>query len=163
MKTFRILAAATALLAMATTARAQLANPSAVDFTSGDHTTTIPAGQTNAGQPTLSSYQGMIFKLVDDPQAGVPVSIGPVIAKAAAVARPAAEGANRFRLTFAQMGITTPACTALPCPQYSMLIVAVGPNGTSARGVAGESDPFTAAVPVQGPPPAAPVNTKVVQ
>lgn len=139
---------------------AQVANPTALTFESTDHTATIPAGAVNAGQPAIASYQAMLFPAAADPASGVPTIVGPVIAKTLATTV-ASTTPQRYRLTFAQMGITTPACSTLPCPQYSMLLVAIGPNGTSARGVAGESDLFTAAVPTPGSPPAGPTSVRV--
>jgi hypothetical protein len=140
-------------------ASAQVANPSAVDFVSTDQNTIIPAGQLNAGQPALASYQGMIFPATADVASGTPVVVGPVVAKTLAVAQPTA---NTYRLTYAQMGLTVPACTSLPCPQYTVLLLSIGPGGTSARAVAGESDPFTAKVPTNPSPPAGPTNVKNV-
>lgn len=151
-----ILACLLALIPAAVLAQVP-ANPTGLEFTSPDQTTVIPAGQTNAGQPTLGSYQVSIFKAADNPSAGVPVVVGPVVPKAQAALQPA----GTYRLTFAQLGATAPACTALPCPQYTAVLVAIGPNGTSALAVASESNPFTATLPVQGLPPAAPGNVKV--
>lgn len=148
-----------AFLLLPWTAQAQIANPSAVDFVSTDQNTIIPVGQVNAGQPALASYQGMIFAAAADPSSGVPLVVGPVIAKTLAVAQPAA---NTFRLTYTAMGLTIPPCTTLPCAQFSLLLVAIGPGGTSARGVASESSPFTARVPTPPPAPAGPANLQLV-
>lgn len=144
---------------------AQLANPQSATFVSPDHATVIPPGQTNAGQPVLASYQWSMFPATADVSTGVPIAVGPVISKSLAVLQPSPAPANTYKLTFTQMGFTganaIPVCTTLPCAQYTIVVVAIGPNGTSARGVAAESDPFTAALPVVGPPPASPASVKV--
>lgn len=139
-------------------ALAQVVNPATVTFTSTDHNAVIPAGQTNAGQPVVASYQASIFPIAADPASGVAVVTGPVIAKAQATPQATA---NTYKLTFAQLGVVTPVCGATPCPQYTLVLVSIGPNGRSALAVASESNPFTAAVPIQGPPPASPVNVVV--
>lgn len=153
------------LLSLPASVFAQLANPGAVTFVSVDHATTIPAGTTNAGQPTVTSYQASMFPAAADVSTGVPIAVGPVIAKATAALQPAPAPANTYKLTFAQMGFTganaIPACSVLPCPQYTIVLVAIGPNGTSAKSVASESDAFTATLPVVGPPPAGPTSVKV--
>jgi hypothetical protein len=140
--------------------QAQVANPATVDFDSTDQNAIIPAGSVNAGLPVLTGYQGLIFPTAADPtQSGLAVSTGPVISKALAVAQVAA---NRYRLTFAQLGVTVPGCTALPCPQFRLLVIPIGPgNKAAASGVSAESDPFTAAVPSPQPAPAAVTNVKV--
>lgn len=147
------------LLAVPQLVSAQVANPSAVDFVSTDQNAVIPVGQVGAGQPLLASYQGMLFAVAADPSTGTPLVVGPVIAKTLAVVQPAA---NTYRLTFAQLGVTIPACANLPCPQFSLVLVSIGPGGISARGVSAESDPFTATVPTQPRAPAGPTTVKVV-
>lgn len=149
--------AALVLLLLPRVVQAQIAGPNTVDFTSPDHTTVIPAGQLNAGQPALASYQGMLFKVADDPSSGVPVVVGPVISKTLAALQPS----TKYRLLFSQLGVAVPVCSTLPCQQYSLLLVAIGPGGSSARGVSAESDPFTAVVPTAPGAPAGPSNVKV--
>lgn len=162
MKVF-LFALASLLVAAAASAQT-VVNPTvaAVDFFSADHASVIPAGQANAGQPAIASYQGMIFPSAADPSSGTPTLVGPVIAKTLAVANPAG---TALRLTFAQMGITgVPACTVIApavCPSFSVVMVAIGPNGTTARSVTAESDSFMRAALVSSPP-AAPSLLKVV-
>jgi hypothetical protein len=103
----------------------------------------------------------MLFKAPDDPTSGVPVLVGPVVLKTAVVAQPAS-GPSDYKLTFTQLGILPPTCTILPCQQYTAVMVSIGPNGTSAKGVAAESLPFTAVLPVAGPVPAGPTNLRLV-
>lgn len=134
-------------------------------FVSADHTTLTPAGQTNAGQPVISGYQFSVFPASADVTTGVPISVSTVIPKANVALVPSTTP-QQYSVTFAAMGFLSgpqaiPACTTLPCPQYTMLVVAIGPNGTSAKAVTAESNPFTAALPVQGPPPAGPTNVTV--
>jgi hypothetical protein len=150
------------VLAWPCAVQAQIANPSTFEFTSPDHTTIIAAGEVGAGQAKLSSYQGMLFNVSDNPASGVPVVVGPVISKTLAALQPAPAPGNTYRLTRTQMGIVIPTCTTATCPQYTLLLVAIGPGGTSARSVASESDPFTAAVPVPTSAPAGPVNVKAL-
>lgn len=156
----RVLFALFVLLAT-TPLYAQVANPGSATFVEPDQTTVIPPGQTNAGQPVLASYQVSLFNANADVSTGVPLVVGPVINKSLAALQPAPAPANTYKLTFAQMGITIPTCNTLPCTQYTLLIVAIGPNGTSAKGVTSESDPFTAQLPTTGPPPAGPASVKV--
>ncbi len=133
-----------------------------LDFVSADNVAVIPAGQANAGQPAITSYQASVFPSAADPTAGTPTIVGPVIAKTLAVGNPAG---TALRLTFAQMGITAvPACTVVTpalCPSFSVVLVAIGPNGTTARSVAAESDSFMRAA-LGSSPPAAPSLLKVV-
>jgi len=132
-------------------ANAQVANVTVdpltakVAFASTDHTATIPAGQVGAGSPTIASYQAFVFNLSADVTIGTPILAGGVVAKT--LVAPSGDIDAPFGLTFAQLGITNiPACTVvLPanCPQYSVVLVAIGPGGTSARGVTSESGPFS--------------------
>lgn len=154
-----------ALLLAASAASGQTVIDPAVaklDFFSTDHAAVIPVGQANAGQPAITSYQGILFPSAADPAAGTPAIVGPVIAKALAVANPAG---TALRLTLAQMGIAAlPACTVVApavCPTFSIVLVAIGPNGTTARSVLAESDSFMRASLVSLPP-AAPSLLKIV-
>lgn len=152
-------------LCMAAAASAQtVLNPTtaAVDFFSADHAAVIPVGQANAGLQAIASYQGMVFPSAADPTAGTPTIVGPVVAKAGATAG----NPGLLRLTFAQLGLTAiPACTVVApatCPPFSIVLVAIGPNGTSARSVTAESDAFMRAALLPGVAPAAPSQVKVV-
>lgn len=152
------------LLPRVALAQVAIGPTSAVTFVSVDHTTVIPPGQVNAGQPLLASYQVSLFAAAADVSTGVPIAVSAVLPKSIAALQPAPAPANTYRLTFSQMGLlpSIPACTALPCPSYTLLLIAIGTDGkTSARAVASESDPFTAAVPVPTPAPAAPVSVKI--
>jgi hypothetical protein len=134
----------------------------AVDFFSSDHSAVIPVGQANAGQPVIASYQGMVFPEAADPGAGTPTIVGPVVAKATATAG----NPGLLRLTLAQMGLTAiPACTVVApatCPQFTVVMVSIGPGGTSARSVTAESDPFMRAALLPSQAPAGPSQLKVV-
>ena len=161
----RLLIALFLLLPTPVFAQVAITPTSSVTFISADHTTIIPAGQVNAGQPLLASYQVSLFAASADPTTGVPLAVSAVLGKAAAVLQPAPAPANTYKLTFAQTGLlpSIPACTTLPCPQYTLLIIAIGTDGkTSAKGVLSESDPFTAAVPLPNQAPAAPASVKIV-
>lgn len=159
-----------ALFVFAQPATAQVTNvvvdplTAKVDFASADHSTVIPAGQVGAGSPTIASYQASVFVLSVDVATGTPIVVGPVVAKTVATASGDVDAP--LRLTFAQLGITAmPPCTAvLPalCPQYSVVLVSIGPGGTSARGVASESGPFSRAslLPAVAPVGPSTVNVK---
>jgi hypothetical protein len=153
------------LLVASRPVQAQIAlNPAtaSVEFDSPDHTAVVPAGQVNAGQPKLSSYQAILLSAAADAVSGAPLFTGPVIAKSVVTA--GTLPTTPYKLTFAQMGLTVaqvPACTTLPCPQYTIVLLAIGPNGTSARGISAESPPFTSLVPAPGTPPAGPTNVVV--
>lgn len=132
------------LLAVASPALSQVANPTAMTFNSQDHAT-----------PALTTYRGLVFTGIQDPAVSPPTITGAVVPKANV--QVIAATPTDYRLTFAQMGITLPTCTALPCPQYRMLIEANGPNGPSVRSAADASAPFTASLPS---PPDAPTNLR---
>lgn len=107
-----------------------------VDFTEPDET-----------QPDITSYQAALFPL------GGTASIltGPVVPKTLVTVGTA----GPWRLTYAQLGITLPACTVVTpgvCPQYFLTLAAIGPSGTSTSPA---SDPFALA-PLPLPKPAAP-------
>lgn len=165
----RVLFTLGVLLAAAAASGQVLINPlvAKVDFLSTDHSAIIPVGQPNAGQPVITSYQASVFPIAADVTTGTPLVVGPVIAKTLAVSNPTA---TALRLTFAQLGIATvgptgiPACTVVApavCPQYSVLLVAIGPGGTSLRGIGNASDSFTLAPLQPNPQPAAPSTVKV--
>jgi len=158
----RFLGLAILLLAFAIPAHAQVANPSIVQFDSADHSALIPAGQVGAGTPKITSYQALLLLASSDAVAGPVVAAGAVLPKASVVASPIATPPNpAYQATMSQLGITLPACTTLPCTQYSIVLTALGPGGTSLRGVASESAPFTATVPAATSLPAAPTNVVV--
>jgi hypothetical protein len=92
----------------------------------------------------------------------LPVSSGLLLAKSAVAVVPSTTPQD-YRLTFVQMfgAGPIPACTTLPCPQYTLVLSAIGLGGTSVRGVVSESAPFTAAVPTEPPPPGAPTNLRL--
>jgi hypothetical protein len=146
-------------LLLATRVSAQVANPSLIQFSSADQTTTIPAGQVNAGQPTLTSYQALLLAAASDATTGPIVQTGGVIPKTAVVASGVTN--SPYQLPFSALGLTIPTCTTATCPQYTVVLLAIGPGGISLRGVGAESNPFTAAVPVATAPPAAPGNVIV--
>jgi len=136
------------VLLVAASASAQVANPSGLLFLSPDHTAVIPVGSVGAGSPVIDTYQGFLFLASDDVVTAAPLVNGAIVPRAtAAVVGP------DLRLTLAQLGLPIPACAALPCPVYDVLMRATGPGGTSVRGVASESGPFTAALPVLLPAP----------
>lgn len=156
---------AAAVLAVPVTVSAQVVISPAtakVDFASVDHTALIPAGFSGEGNPLLVSYQGMVFPGPADPSSGVPLIVGPVIPKTAVTVGTLAP----FRLTLGQMGLTAiPPCTVVAptvCPSYSVVIVSLGPGGTSARAVAAESDPFTLAALLPTLPPVGPTLLRIV-
>lgn len=149
-------------------------NPPAatVTFNSPDHTATVPQGQANAGQPLIASYQAMVFLASADVVTATPVVVGPVIAKTLASVVSPATTPPSYVLTFPQLGIGTvgsganqiPPCTAVApatCPVYDVVMVSIGPGGTSARAVAAESNPFTLAALQATQTPAGPVNLVV--
>ena len=142
---------------------AQVANPSALIFRSTDHTAVIPAGSVGAGQPAVASYQAFLFSAPDDVTQALPISTGPVLAKAT-VTTVAGTTPQDYRLTLAQILPTgLPACATQPCPQYTLVLVSIGPGGTSARAISAESDSFTAALPppTPAPVPAGPTTLRV--
>jgi hypothetical protein len=154
---YPILAAVIALLLVAAPGVAQTANPSSLLFLSPDHTAIIPPGSVGAGLPVIETYQAFLFLASADVVLDAPIVNGAVVSKAfVTVAGP------DLRITFAQLGLTLPACTALPCPVYDVLLRATGPGGTSVRGVAAESGPFTAALPalLPAPVPASPSSLR---
>lgn len=160
----KILLLALIFLSLAAAASAQTVVVPAtakVDFLSADNIAIIPAGQLNAGQPVVTSYQGSVFLLADDVVTGTPLIVGPVVPKALVTSTP-----TSLRLTFVQLGITAiPACTVVApavCPVYDVLLVAIGPNGTSAKAVVSESDSFTLApLVLPSPPPAGPSTVRI--
>jgi hypothetical protein len=129
-----------------------------VDFASPAHSAVIPVGEAGAGGPVVVSYQGLVF---DVGSTGAARLIGPVIAKTLATTGTL----GPFRLTFAQLGITNvPACTVVApatCPQYFVVIAAIGPGG-SALSLAADSDTFSLAPLQPTSKPAAPSAIKLV-
>jgi len=148
-----------ALVACASRGQAQVVAPTLVQFSSSDQATMIPVGTNNAGQPTLTSYQALLLKASDDAVSGPVVQMGSVVPKASVSA--SGVPLSPFQLSLTQLGLTIPTCTTLPCQQYSVVLTAIGPNGTSLRGVGSESPSFTAAAPLAGTAPAAPGNLLV--
>lgn len=148
------IAAAGALLLVAVTASAQTTiGASAAEFSSPDHAAVL-----SDGTPALTGYQALLLPATADPVGGATLQVGTVTPKTAvAVVNP-----TTYRLTVSQLGISIPPCTVAQgaCPAYRMVLLAVGPNGTSARGVASTSNPFAAASTAS--PPAPPGNIHVV-
>lgn len=136
------------------------------EFLSADHTTVIPPGQVGAGGPLVTSYQAMVFSEPIDVSSGLPIWTSPVIPKSSVTAVGTA-APQVYSLTFFQMGITMAVlgpCTAVaptPCPAYTIVLVDIGPGGTTARGVTSESDPFSWAPLVNPPVAAAPLQVKI--
>lgn len=141
-------------LFLTTAAMAQVANPTDAIFNSADHNSIIPAGSIGAGQPTITSYQGLVFPVAADPVTAQALLTGTVVLKGVAVAIPGTTPQD-YRLSLAQMGLTLPLCTVAggPCPQYRLLIRATGPGGISIKTAANASGPFSAAVPPLAPAP----------
>jgi hypothetical protein len=174
-----VLAAALLLFSIPAAAQVVVSATSSTEFTSPTHNLAIPAGSANAGEPQVTSYQAYVFPLAADVTTGMPIVNGLVVPKSQAVATgvtmPCAPGAATtcpvFKLTFAQLGFTIgsgpnqiPPCTATTqagCPQYSALLIAIGPGGNSAKGVLSESDPFTLSALAPAPPPAPPSQVKI--
>lgn len=129
-----------------------------VDFVSPDHNAVIPVGEAGAGGQKLVSYQGMVFPVGSTGPATV---TGPVIAKTLVTTGTA----GPFRLTFAQLGITSiPACTVIApatCPQYFVILSAIGPGGTTLS-LAADSDTFSLAPLQPTSKPAGPSAIKLV-
>lgn len=157
------------VLGFASAAVAQIVvNPltARAEFLSPDQTAVIPPGQVGAGGPAIASYQAMVFSEPIDVSTGVPVWTSPVIPKSSVTALGTATP-QVYSLTFFQMGITTATlgpCTAVaptPCPAYTILLVDIGPGGTSARAVTSESDSFSWAALVNPPPAAPPSAVKI--
>lgn len=153
-----------ALVALAVPTQAQPATvvivptTAKVDFTSASHAAVIPAGQVNAGQPVVASYQAMVFPVGSSGSATI---TGPVIAKTLVTTGTA----GPFRLTFAQLGITNiPPCTVVApatCPQYFLILAAIGPGGRT-ESLAADSDLFGLAPLQPNQPAAAPSVIKVL-
>jgi hypothetical protein len=152
-----IFAALLALLATAAAAQTVI-NPTRMQFNSPSHTTTL-----SDGTPEVASYQAMIFAQAADVVSGVPIQVGPVVPKSVVTVVTPATNPPTYQLTLAQTGITVPPCTVAQasCPVYTALLLAIGPNGTSARGVASESNPFSAGS--TAVVPAGPANVKALQ
>jgi hypothetical protein len=157
----RCLGLAVLLLACAIPAYAQtqVTGTSRLQFDSTDHNATIPAGEVGAGGPKVSSYQALLLLESSDAVSGPVVAMGAVVPKASVVASPVTVPPSPpYQLTYTQMGVIPPACTTIPCPSYTVVLVAIGTGGTSLRGVSSESGPFTATVPSPTSRPAAPTN-----
>jgi len=145
-----------------TNVRGQVTGASSVQFDSADHTALVPVGEVGAGTPKVTGYQALLLLASSDAVSGPVIATGTVLPKASVILSPVATPPNpMFQATVGQLGITIPPCISLPCPQYSLILTAVGPGGTSSRGAASESSPFTASVPVPTSPPAAPLRVVV--
>jgi hypothetical protein len=147
---------------ISTNVRGQVANPTILQFDSPDHTAVVPVGQVGAGSSKVTGYQALLLLASSDAVTGPVVAAGLVLAKLNVGTSPIVTPPNPiYQVTLAQLGITIPLCTTLPCAQYSIVLTALGPGGTSLRGVSSESGPFTSAVPLPTSLPAAPTNVQV--
>lgn len=114
-----------------------------------DFSATLPVDDANAGQPNVTGFQFALFRVEQDVStAGIqPVAVGPIVPKSNATIVPGVSPPT-VRMLFSRTGVTIPPCTAVApatCPVYTMVVVAVGPNGATPWQVASESDPFTLA------------------
>jgi hypothetical protein len=120
---------------------------------------------TESDPTSVTSYQAIVLPTSADAVTGVPALTGPMVPIGGIIISPTAPPSPvTYSVTFAQMGITTTTlpCTAVApavCPSYSIVLLAIGPNGISARSISAESDAF-ALTPLTMPPtaPSTPVK-----
>lgn len=152
----RLIISLTLLLLCTGIARAQTPTVGAVavEFTSADHAAVL-----SDGTPAVTGYQGIFLSSVVDPVSGPTLQVGNVVPKTTVTA---GTGTGVWRLTFGQLGITVPPCTVAQtnCPAYRLVLLSIGPNGSSVRAVTSASAPFSPAT--TAAPPAGPTNVRVV-
>ena len=134
-------------------AQTTLITTGAVEFQSADHNTIL-----TDGTPALTGYQGLLIGAATDPVTGTTLQVGMLVPKTTA----AVVNTITWRLTIPQLGVTVPACTTAQanCPAYRVVLLSIGPNGTSPRVVGATSGPFAATT--TAAPPASPTNVRVV-
>lgn len=143
-----------AVLVWGSSLEAQVLDPSKLLFNSTDHTTTL-----TDGSPAITAYQALLLGATTDPVTGTALQIGTIVPKAQ-VTIMAGVVPPEYTLTLTQLGLTVPVCTVpqASCPLYKATLLAIGPNGTSVRGVASTSGPFGARS--AAAPPAGPTNVR---